>query len=112
MLILMTLTLHRMVWRDADADDDARSSRRGLPIEQGAALPPHRACRCTGWRGALVVLAAVHRDAADVVPQDAGPARAQGCLAPRAAGRKLALGAAVWLRRFGRLWTRVAGGST
>ena len=35
----MTLTLHRMVWRDADADDDARSSRRGLPVEQGAGLP-------------------------------------------------------------------------
>ena len=39
LLILMMLTLHRMVWRDADADDDARSSRRGLPVEHGAGFP-------------------------------------------------------------------------
>ena len=41
-------------------------------------------------------LAAAHRDIDDVVSRDAEPARAQGCLAPRAAGRNLALGAAVW----------------
>ena len=62
----------------------------------GAPLPLHRIFRCTGWCEALVPLAAACRDIADVVSRDAGPARAQGCLAPRAAGRNLALGAAVW----------------
>ena len=32
LLILTTLTLHRMVWRDADDDGDARSSRRVLSV--------------------------------------------------------------------------------
>ena len=82
LLILMTLTLHRMVWRDADADGDARSSRRGLPIEQGAALPPHRACRCTGCHGALVALAAVRLGSAEPLRRAPGP-RAHRAVRPR-----------------------------
>ena len=66
---------------------DSRSYRAPLPLR--------RAFRCTGWCGALVPLAAAHRDIADVVSRDAEPARAQGCPAPRVVGRNLALGAPV-----------------
>ena len=98
----MTMTLH-----GAPAAD-SRSYR--------ALLPLHRAFRCTGWCGALVPLAAAHRDIADVVSRDAELARAQGCLAPWAVGRNPALGApvgrslALGAPGSGRMWTRVAGG--
>ena len=94
----MTLTLHRMVWRDADADDDARSSRRGLTVERGAGLTFAQGLllHWMVWRGGDGNDHAQGRRRGLPAARNVGLARAQGCLAPRAAGRNLALGAAVW----------------
>ena len=50
LLILTTLTLHRMVWRDADADGDARSFRRGPdPRAHRAVRPRGRLAEVRPW---------------------------------------------------------------
>ena len=94
----MTLTLHRMVWWGGDADDDARSRHRGLPAEQGAglALAQGLTLHWMVWRGGDANDHAQGRRWGPSAARNAGLARARGCLAPRTAGRNLALGAAVW----------------
>ena len=94
----MTLTLHRMVWRDADASDDVQGRRRGPSAAQGAGLALAQGLTLH-WmvrRGGDADDDAWGRRRGLSAAQGAELAHAQGCLAPRAGGRNLALGAAVW----------------
>ena len=91
--------LTRLLFSDASGDAD-NGCACGFPADDsrtsGPPLPLHRTCRCTGWCGELVPLEAAHRDNAEPSHGTyAGSARAQGCLAPRAVDRSMALGAAV-----------------
>ena len=94
----MTLTLHRMVWRDGDANDDAQGRRRGLSAARGAglALAQGVTLHWMVWRGGDADDDAQGRRRGLSAAQSAELAHAQGCLAPWAGGRNLALGAAVW----------------